>query len=70
MGERFKPAVLKTVDGETRPGVRIPLPPPFLCIVFQIADCRVAIPAFGYLPKTDGQSTREAHSETSAPGTG
>jgi hypothetical protein len=28
MGERFKPAVLKTVDGETRPGVRIPLPPP------------------------------------------
>jgi hypothetical protein len=28
MGERFNPAVLKTVDGETRPGVRIPLPPP------------------------------------------
>jgi hypothetical protein len=28
MGEWLKPAVLKTVDGETRPGVRIPLPPP------------------------------------------
>src|SRR5689334_16214376 len=28
MAERFKAAVLKTVDGETRPGVRIPLPPP------------------------------------------
>jgi hypothetical protein len=28
MAERFKAAVLKTVDGVTRPGVRIPLPPP------------------------------------------
>jgi hypothetical protein len=28
MAEWFKAAVLKTVDGETRPGVRIPLPPP------------------------------------------
>ena len=28
MGEWLIPAVLKTVDGETRPGVRIPLPPP------------------------------------------
>jgi hypothetical protein len=28
MAERFKAAVLKTVDGETHPGVRIPLPPP------------------------------------------
>jgi hypothetical protein len=28
MGERLKPAVLKTVYGETRTGVRIPLPPP------------------------------------------
>jgi hypothetical protein len=27
MGERLKPAVLKTVNGETRSGVRIPLPP-------------------------------------------
>jgi hypothetical protein len=29
MAEWFKAAVLKTVDGETRPGVRIPLPPPY-----------------------------------------
>jgi hypothetical protein len=32
MAEWFKAAVLKTVDGETRPGVRIPLPPPFIFI--------------------------------------
>ena len=29
MGERLKPAVLKTVVPERAPGVRIPLPPPF-----------------------------------------
>ena len=29
MGERFKPTVLKTVELERVPGVRIPLPPPF-----------------------------------------
>ena len=29
MAERLKAAVLKTVDGESHPGVRIPLPPPF-----------------------------------------
>jgi hypothetical protein len=28
MGERFNPAVLKTVEPERVPGVRIPLPPP------------------------------------------
>jgi hypothetical protein len=28
MGEWLKPAVLKTVCGVTRTGVRIPLPPP------------------------------------------
>lgn len=28
MGEWLKPAVLKTVSGVTRSGVRIPLPPP------------------------------------------
>ena len=28
MAERFKAAVLKTVERETVPGVRIPLPPP------------------------------------------
>ena len=31
MGEWLKPAVLKTVSGVTRSGVRIPLPPP--CIL-------------------------------------
>jgi hypothetical protein len=30
MGEWLKPAVLKTVSGVTRSGVRIPLPPPFI----------------------------------------
>ena len=29
MAERLKAAVLKTVNGETRSGVRIPLPPPY-----------------------------------------
>ena len=33
MGEWLIPAVLKTVDGETRPGVRIPLPPPNLGMI-------------------------------------
>ena len=32
MAEWFKAAVLKTVDGETRPGVRIPLPPPLISL--------------------------------------
>ena len=31
MGERLKPAVLKTVEPERAPGVRIPLPPPLTC---------------------------------------
>ena len=33
MGEWLKPAVLKTVSGVTRSGVRIPLPPPHNCFV-------------------------------------
>ena len=40
MGEWLKPAVLKTVDGETRPGVRIPLPPP-LQLIINLAPARV-----------------------------
>ena len=32
MGERLKPAVLKTVVPERVPGVRIPLPPPLITI--------------------------------------
>ena len=32
MGEWLKPAVLKTVSGVTRSGVRIPLPPPVYLI--------------------------------------
>src|SRR6202012_2866563 len=35
MGEWLKPAVLKTVCGVTRTGVRIPLPPPFINVYFQ-----------------------------------
>jgi hypothetical protein len=35
MGERFNPAVLKTVELERVPGVRIPLPPPFTINYFQ-----------------------------------
>ncbi len=31
MAEWLKAVVLKTTDGVTRPGVRIPLPPPFFC---------------------------------------
>jgi hypothetical protein len=36
MGEWLKPAVLKTVSGVTRSGVRIPLPPPFISFVMCI----------------------------------
>ena len=32
MGEWLKPAVLKTVSGVTRSGVRIPLPPPAILL--------------------------------------
>ena len=31
MAERLNAAVLKTVSGVTHSGVRIPLPPPFIC---------------------------------------
>jgi hypothetical protein len=41
MGEWLKPAVLKTVSGETRSGVRIPLPPPrYLLSLQSLGDCR------------------------------
>jgi hypothetical protein len=39
MAEWFKAAVLKTVDGETRPGVRIPLPPPLIKELRQPEPC-------------------------------
>jgi hypothetical protein len=35
MGEWLKPAVLKTVSGVTRSGVRIPLPPPYYIVYLQ-----------------------------------
>ena len=36
MAERSKAAVLKTAGGVTRPGVRIPFPPPFHCCTLLI----------------------------------
>src|SRR5271170_6553017 len=38
MGEWLKPAVLKTVSGETRSGVRIPLPPPTYLFYNQLVN--------------------------------
>ena len=38
MAEWLKAAVLKTVNGVTRSGVRIPLPPPDISIAFAIAN--------------------------------
>ena len=38
MGEWLKPAVLKTVYGATRTGVRIPLPPPEISRYFTLAE--------------------------------
>jgi hypothetical protein len=38
MGEWLKPAVLKTVDAERCPGVRIPLPPPFYPISMEAVN--------------------------------
>jgi hypothetical protein len=35
MGEWLKPAVLKTVELERVPGVRIPLPPPYYLVYFK-----------------------------------
>ena len=45
MGEWLKPAVLKTVNGETRSGVRIPLPPPDILCGFSSLVAR-----FGFVP--------------------
>ena len=50
MAEWFKAAVLKTVDGETRPGVRIPLPPP----VFSCGELRRNAPKFSAYPCREG----------------
>ena len=41
MGEWLKPAVLKTVNGETRSGVRIPLPPPEKCHLPEVKTCAI-----------------------------
>ena len=50
MGEWLIPAVLKTVDGETRPGVRIPLPPPKLCFFWPLpSQCPVEMSDRGAL---------------------
>jgi len=43
MAERFNAAVLKTVDGETHPGVRIPLPPPSHLIDTKLPVCISAV---------------------------
>jgi hypothetical protein len=42
MAERLNAAVLKTVNGETRSGVRIPLPPPYKIFIFNILGAKVA----------------------------
>src|SRR5579863_3907933 len=49
MGEWLKPAVLKTVELERVPGVRIPLPPPLLfmrsgCVMFLLGAVAFAQP--------------------------
>jgi hypothetical protein len=44
MGERLIPAVLKTVVPERVPGVRIPLPPPFMVHIPKDNERRVARP--------------------------
>ena len=52
MGEWLKPAVLKTVSGVTRSGVRIPLPPPALSQ--SLSPPRARIRPFRYLlPATE-----------------
>ena len=49
MGERLKPAVLKTVSRESGTGVQIPLPPPDYILRFQLVD---ALPSRVYLACT------------------
>src|ERR1017187_2235388 len=59
MGEWLIPAVLKTVNGETRSGVRIPLPPP-----------RIKSTCFGFPRATywshDDRCTRDSPARTAA----
>jgi hypothetical protein len=45
MGEWLKPAVLKTVSGVTRSGVRIPLPPPAI-----LSKARHLVARFSFVP--------------------
>ena len=52
MGERLKPAVLKTVSLERGSGVRIPLPPPTEYHMIDSLDIEVRRPfAANYLPR-------------------
>ena len=47
MAERSKAAVLKTVSGVTHSGVRIPLPPPCICVLIPLT----LLPRFSLVPK-------------------
>jgi hypothetical protein len=61
MAERFKAAVLKTVDGETHPGVRIPLPPPDILFIFKyLMSIKPSVPSL--CPISRGASTKAVES--------
>ena len=69
MGEWLKPAVLKTVSGVTRSGVRIPLPPPFklsilslLQVLSVLRECQistVAVESRPFFRQIDGTATSQ-----------
>ena len=63
MGEWLKPAVLKTVSGVTRSGVRIPLPPPLqLRSILRLALICALGSAAAAQDRRDWQSLAQLHS--------
>ena len=65
MAEWFKAAVLKTVDGETRPGVRIPLPPPVF--KFELGRAGALLKAFERQRSQRGLSASATKNMTEPP---
>ena len=60
MGEWLKPAVLKTVCGATRTGVRIPLPPPYFLQLRSVPRIGGALPHGAYSNGTSNGGLEKA----------
>ena len=67
MGEWLKPAVLKTVCGATRTGVRIPLPPPdYLFVIYNLQAIIASVPRRSQKIKPHISKTGSSRSKTAS----